>query len=133
MSDADVQIQIRDTGNGHPRRAPAPHLRAVLLDQGRGKGTGLGLWVSQGIVQTHGGQIKLRSRAGPRHHLHRRPAHWRRPSMATAPARVLVVDDDESVSFTMQAVLEQEGYTVVGAHSAAAARSALDSGCSMRR
>jgi signal transduction histidine kinase len=42
------------------------------------------------------------------------------------PARVLVVDDDESVAVTMQAVLEQEGYAVVGARSAAEARAALD-------
>lgn len=41
------------------------------------------------------------------------------------PARVLVVDDDESVAVTMQAVLEQEGYAVVGARSAAEAHAAL--------
>lgn len=47
--------------------------------------------------------------------------------MAEAPpARVLVVDDDESVAVTMQAVLEQEGYAVTGARSAAEARAALD-------
>ena len=28
------------------------------------KGTGLGLWVSLGIIQNHGGQIKVRSRRG---------------------------------------------------------------------
>ncbi|HZQ38812.1 MAG TPA: response regulator, partial [Dehalococcoidia bacterium] len=49
--------------------------------------------------------------------------------MAEAPpARVLVVDDDESVAVTMQAVLEQEGYVVVGARSAAEARAALGDG-----
>ncbi len=42
------------------------------------------------------------------------------------PARVLVVDDDESVSITMHAVLEQEGYAVATARSAAEARAALE-------
>lgn len=44
------------------------------------------------------------------------------------PARVLVVDDDESVAVTMQAVLEQEGYAVVSARSAAEARTVLSDG-----
>src|SRR5947209_3488601 len=37
------------------------------------------------------------------------------------PVRLLVVDDDESVSFTMQAVLEMEGYRVRTAPSTARA------------
>jgi len=28
------------------------------------KGTGLGLWVSHGVVQAHGGTLKVRSRPG---------------------------------------------------------------------
>lgn len=45
--------------------------------------------------------------------------------MADAPAQILVLDDEESVSFTMQAVLEQEGYKVWAATSAPQARSLL--------
>src|SRR5690349_2166597 len=40
-------------------------------------------------------------------------------------ARILVVDDDESVAVTVQAVLEQEGYDVRAALSAEEARAAI--------
>ncbi len=59
-----VVIQIRDTGKG----IADEHLPAIFepffstkLEQ---KGTGLGLWVSSGIIQNHGGTIKVRSRIG---------------------------------------------------------------------
>jgi signal transduction histidine kinase len=42
------------------------------------------------------------------------------------PARIMVVDDEESVAVTMQAVLEQEGYRVRAALSAPDARVLLD-------
>jgi signal transduction histidine kinase len=42
--------------------------------------------------------------------------------MAEPVPRILVVDDEESVAVTMQAVLEQEGYRVSSASSAAEAR-----------
>jgi nitrogen-specific signal transduction histidine kinase len=62
MSDS-VHIQIRDTGNGIPEEH-LPHIFEPFFSTKDEKGTGLGLWVSQGIVQAHGGSIKLRSREG---------------------------------------------------------------------
>ena len=62
MSDA-VHIQIRDTGKGIPEEY-VPHIFEPFFSTKDEKGTGLGLWVSQGIVQAHGGSIKLRSREG---------------------------------------------------------------------
>jgi two-component system NtrC family sensor kinase len=58
-----VHIQIRDTGNGIPPEH-LPHIFEPFFSTKDQKGTGLGLWVSQGIVQAHGGSIKLRSREG---------------------------------------------------------------------
>jgi nitrogen-specific signal transduction histidine kinase len=58
-----VHIQIRDTGNGIPEEH-VPHIFEPFFSTKDEKGTGLGLWVSQGIVQAHGGSIKLRSRQG---------------------------------------------------------------------
>jgi signal transduction histidine kinase len=58
-----VQIQIRDTGRGISEEH-LPHIFEPFFSTKNEKGTGLGLWVSQGIVQAHGGSIKLRSRQG---------------------------------------------------------------------
>jgi PAS domain S-box-containing protein len=44
-------------GVRHPRRGPAPDLRAVLYDQGARQGDGMGLAMVYGIVQNHGGTI----------------------------------------------------------------------------
>jgi signal transduction histidine kinase len=62
MSDS-VHIQIRDTGKGIAEEH-LPHIFEPFFSTKDEKGTGLGLWVSQGIVQAHGGSIKLRSREG---------------------------------------------------------------------
>jgi signal transduction histidine kinase len=62
MSDS-VHIQIRDTGNGIAEEH-LPHIFEPFFSTKDAKGTGLGLWVTQGIVQAHGGSIKLRSREG---------------------------------------------------------------------
>jgi two-component system NtrC family sensor kinase len=62
MADS-VHIQIRDTGKGIAEEH-LPHIFEPFFSTKDEKGTGLGLWVSQGIVQAHGGSIKLRSREG---------------------------------------------------------------------
>src|SRR5919197_3570024 len=62
MSDS-VHIQVRDTGKGIPEEYVS-HIFEPFFSTKDEKGTGLGLWVSQGIVQAHGGSIKLRSRIG---------------------------------------------------------------------
>jgi signal transduction histidine kinase len=62
MSDS-VHIQIRDTGKGIAEEN-LPHIFEPFFSTKDEKGTGLGLWVSQTIVQAHGGSIKLRSREG---------------------------------------------------------------------
>jgi signal transduction histidine kinase len=59
-----VLVQVRDTGTGIPEDK-LPHIfEPFYSTKGETKGTGLGLWVSLGIVQNHGGQIKVRSRPG---------------------------------------------------------------------
>jgi len=58
-----VQIQVRDTGMGISEE----HLQRVFepfFSTKGAKGSGLGLWVSSGIVQAHGGTLQVRSVAG---------------------------------------------------------------------
>ena len=58
-----VQIQVRDTGEGIPDERLAQIFEPFFSTK-PGRGTGLGLWVSQGIVQNHGGTMRVRSRVG---------------------------------------------------------------------
>lgn len=58
-----VHIVIRDTGKGMPEEIQA-HIFEPFFSTKDEKGTGLGLWVSYGIVQNHGGSIRVRSREG---------------------------------------------------------------------
>lgn len=58
-----VLIQVRDTGSGIEDEQ-LPYIFDPFYSTKGAKGTGLGLWVSQTIVQDHGGQIKVQSRIG---------------------------------------------------------------------
>ena len=58
-----IQIQVQDTGAGIPEDL-LEEIFEPFFSTKPGKGTGLGLWVSQGIVQNHGGALRVRSRVG---------------------------------------------------------------------
>jgi PAS domain S-box-containing protein len=61
-----IRVSIADTGHGVP-----VHLRRSIFEPfistKDATGTGLGLWVSEGIVQKHKGRISLRSRTDAPH------------------------------------------------------------------
>ncbi len=57
-------VQLRDTGSGIAEEHLQHIFEPFYSTKRDSKGTGLGLWVSQGIVQNHGGQIKVLSRPG---------------------------------------------------------------------
>ncbi len=59
-----VLMQVRDTGGGITTENLQHIFDPFFSTKQEQRGTGLGLWVSQGIVQQHGGQIKVRSRPG---------------------------------------------------------------------
>ncbi|HET9087869.1 MAG TPA: ATP-binding protein [Acidobacteriaceae bacterium] len=53
-------ISVTDTGSGIPPEH-AKHLFEPFFTTKSNKGTGLGLWISKGIVQKYGGSIRFRS------------------------------------------------------------------------
>jgi PAS domain S-box-containing protein len=61
---AGVQLIVADRGHGI-RSEHFPKLFEPFFTTKEDKGTGLGLWVVHGIVQKHGGSIRVRSSATP--------------------------------------------------------------------
>lgn len=58
-----VQMEVRDSGMGIPEEHLSQIFEPFFSTKG-GKGTGLGLWVSSGIVNAHGGSLQVRSVPG---------------------------------------------------------------------
>ena len=58
-----VRVQVADTGPGIAEEL-LPHIFEPFFSTKGEKGTGLGLWVSSGIVQSHGGALQVRSLPG---------------------------------------------------------------------
>jgi len=60
-----VSVTVRDTGSGiEPEDLPRVFNRWFQRKQGRPSGTGLGLWISRGLVEAHGGRLTVESPDG---------------------------------------------------------------------
>jgi PAS domain S-box-containing protein len=62
-----IKVTVADTGIGIPPAIKKEVFDAFVSSK-ESTGTGLGLWVTAGIVQKHGGKIFLRSRTDPENH-----------------------------------------------------------------
>ncbi len=62
--EAQVQIELRDTGAGIPADVKARIFEPFFTTKPDGKGTGLGLSIVQGIIENHGGRISVESESG---------------------------------------------------------------------
>jgi PAS domain S-box-containing protein len=62
-----IRVTVADNGCGIPAENMA-HIFEPFFTTKDSKGTGLGLWVSQGIVQKHQGKLRLRSSTNATHH-----------------------------------------------------------------
>jgi PAS domain S-box-containing protein len=135
---AGVFVEICDDGPGVPAHLAGQIFEPFFTTKGVGEGTGLGLPISLGIAEAHGGSLVLvPSRSGACFRLTlptcRQARTPEEAAIATARAaadlghRALVVDDELSVRDLLQRLLEKRGFAVDVAEDGRAASSLLES------
>lgn len=122
-------VSVTDTGTGMTDRVRARIFEPLFTTKGK-RGTGMGLAVSYGTVQEHDGDIEVDTRLGygttftvsfPSADIDAGKAAAEEEADAAAPARILVVDDEEMVRNVLVRLLRIKGHNVVAAESAPAA------------
>ncbi|MBU1909304.1 MAG: response regulator, partial [Verrucomicrobia bacterium] len=120
---AFVKITIEDSGHGMTPEAQRHLFEPFFTTKAPGKGTGLGLAMSYGIVKQHGGWITCYSEVNhgttfclylPRQPqpVGAAPLSAAEPVVKGGRERILVVDDEASIREIVQAILHRWGYTV---------------------
>jgi nitrogen-specific signal transduction histidine kinase/CheY-like chemotaxis protein len=119
-----VRVSVQDTGAGMTAQTVSRIFEPFFTTRQVGQGTGLGLSVVHGIMQTHQGGIDVRSVPGQgstfdlyfpaSEELTEAPAA---EVTAAAPIEgggkhVLYVDDDEALVFLVERVLRRKGFVV---------------------
>lgn len=64
LAEKHLVVRIRDDGEGIPEEIRRRVFEPFFSTKGERRGTGLGLWVCQEIVRSHGGQIQVNSKVG---------------------------------------------------------------------
>ena len=64
---AGVVVAVADQGHGIPPEVLTDLFQPFFTTKGE-RGSGLGLWISKGIVEKHGGSITVESKTGPDNH-----------------------------------------------------------------
>ena len=115
-------LTVRDNGSGMEEETVTRIFEPFFTTKPVGKGTGLGLAVVHGIVQSHGARIDVQSAPGEGTSFRICfPAAQAQTTPAPAPDRIpasgrgehiLYVDDDESIVSLMTRLLERQGYRV---------------------
>ena len=74
------------------------------------RGTGLGLWIVKGIIENHGGKLRVRSRLGKGtvSAIELPAAAVKRRCWMKSKPHILVVDDEPNVLVTYRLILQQQ-------------------------
>ncbi len=117
-----IRLSVSDTGHGMSRATIARIFEPFFTTKGPGEGTGLGLSVVHGIMQSHGGAITVYSQPGEGTVFHLYFPITTEASKETAatveetPAghgeRILFVDDEMPLAMLGQNMLEELCYVV---------------------
>jgi PAS domain S-box-containing protein len=131
-----LEVSFSDSGVGMSEEVRARIFEPFYTTKGA-QGTGLGLFVSYGIVERHGGHISVESERGlgttfkvclP--HGDPEPSRCGSGQGSDAEGRrqlsVLVVDDEETVRETLAEIIEALGHRVVRVEGGRAALAAVD-------
>lgn len=129
---------VADTGSGMPPEVVERIFEPFYTTKGE-RGTGLGLSASHGIVARHSGQIMVVSFPGegtrfevrlPLYEEARRakPERRRSPLIQVAPARVLIIEDEERIRSLLCDAFEAAGHSVVQSSDGAQALKRLEEG-----
>jgi two-component system NtrC family sensor kinase len=117
-----VSLEVEDDGPGIPESVRSRIFEPFFTTKASGQGTGLGLSLVEGVVEAHRGRITLKSQEGrgARFRIElpvgaeeapvREPPAGEEPRETGAPARILVVDDEESVARLICETLAEEGH-----------------------
>jgi PAS domain S-box-containing protein len=142
-----IRLSVADTGAGMDSRSAQTLFSAahhVATVPGSSSGLGLGLTIVKGIVDAHGGTIRVHSEGpgrGTTFEILLPVSAWadvKRRRSATAPApveskhadaRILLVEDHQDTSEMLAMLLEMHGYHVVVARSVREARELAVDGC----
>ncbi len=116
-----ILLQVADTGPGISSKIIDSIFEPYFTTKELGKGTGMGLAMVQGIVETYGGKIYVQSQVGQGASFKvllpvtrkRRINHFYTPQdLPTGTEHILFVDDEAPIAEMGRQVLERLGYTV---------------------
>jgi len=114
-------LSVRDTGPGIEPEILKRIFEPYFTTKAAGQGSGLGLAVVHGILQSHGGAITVESKPGEGASFHaylpcceEKPAipSERKAEIAKGQGNILLVDDEESIVGLGRRSLEKLGYSV---------------------
>ncbi|MCR9243821.1 MAG: PAS domain S-box protein [bacterium] len=131
----EIELVVADDGRGISEQTRERVFEPFFTTKPKGQGSGLGLSVVHGIIESHEGHIEVESNEGqgttfriglPRATLE--PAPVIADTTVRATPHVLLVDDEPSLLDTLRRGLERRDFTVTAHTSPIAALTALEDG-----